>query len=101
RPAPAPGRYYDLGGSSMVSWDDGNPARGDRRPSQFYSLGDLELRLQQDAALPLTGLIFHCSRCGSTLLTRLLEIDPGNRVFIEPRGLREFIFANRLKLDLP
>ena len=46
-------------------------------------------------------LIFHCSRCGSTLLARLLEIDPANRVFLEPQALRQFLHLNRMRLPSP
>lgn len=39
--------------------------------------------LESDA-LPIGGLIFHMSRCGSTLLAQALKAWPGERVFGEP-----------------
>lgn len=41
--------------------------------------------------LPPAAFIFHCSRCGSTLLARLFAADPANRVCIEPEVLRNFL----------
>lgn len=46
-------------------------------------------------------LIFHCGRCGSTLLARLLQIDPTNRVFIEPQALSQFLSENRMRAASP
>jgi hypothetical protein len=85
----------------MVEWQDAGDKPVYAEPRRFYSLRDLEARLEREAAVPPALLIFHCGRCGSTLLARLLEIDPANRVFIEPRGLREFLHANRHHLHLP
>jgi hypothetical protein len=101
RPAPSPRKYYDLGGSSMVEWQGGGDPPWSGAARRFYSLRDLELRLERETAVPPALLIFHCGRCGSTLLARLLEIDPANRVFIEPRALRGFLHANRHRLHLP
>jgi hypothetical protein len=100
RLAPSPCKYYDLGGSSMVEWQGGGDDLESDAVRRFYSLRDLETRLESEAAVPPALLIFHCGRCGSTLLARLLEIDPANRVFIEPRGLRAFLHANRHHLHL-
>ena len=37
----------------------------------------------------------------STLLARLLEIDPTNRVFIEPQALSQFLSENRMRAASP
>ena len=39
--------------------------------------------LQQHPGLPASGLIFHMSRCGSTLLSQLLAASPAHRVISE------------------
>lgn len=41
--------------------------------------------------LPPAVFIFHCGRCGSTLLARLFAADPANRVCIEPEALRNVL----------
>jgi hypothetical protein len=46
--------------------------------------------------LPLQGLIFHMSRCGSTLLAQILAADPGNAVSSEPEPLDGVIQWARL-----
>lgn len=99
RNASSPSRYYDLGQSSITEWQSGVEAPTDGGARRFYSLKDLEARLDREAGLPPSLLIFHCSRCGSTLLARLLGIDPGNRVFIEPPALREFLHLKRAQLS--
>jgi hypothetical protein len=101
RGAPLPSRYYDLGQSSIVEWQSAVEESADRAVRRFYSLRDLELRLERDTAVPPSLLIFHCSRCGSTLLARLLEIDPANRVLIEPPALGDFLHLNRAQLQSP
>ncbi len=85
----------------MVEWQGGGDDSGSGAARRFYSLRDLKSRLECEAAVPPALLIFHCGRCGSTLLARLLEIDRANRVFIEPRALRDFLHANRHRLHLP
>lgn len=50
--------------------------------------------------LPPAAFIFHCSRCGSTLLARLFAADPANRVCIEPEVLRNFL-KTRGRLQSP
>lgn len=101
RRAPAPLRYYDLGQSSIVEWQSGGEDRGDGAARKFYSLPDLEQRLERESALPPALIVLHCGRCGSTLLARLLEIDPANRVFIEPRAVGQFLDLNRSRLASP
>ena len=73
RRAPSPRRYYDLGESSIVEWQRGVEDRDDKAARRFYTLRDLALRLEHEPAVPPSVLIFHCGRCGSTLLARLLE----------------------------
>lgn len=46
-------------------------------------------------------MIFHCGRCGSTLLGRMFAVDPGNRVCLEPRELRQFIRRERANFGEP
>lgn len=62
-------------------------------PDRFHSLRSLADLTTREPVLPVTALIFHCSRCGSTLLTRLLELDAGRRVFAEPVALPKFLDA--------
>jgi hypothetical protein len=40
--------------------------------------------LERSRPLPVSGFIFHMSRCGSTLLSQLLAASPENRVMSEP-----------------
>jgi hypothetical protein len=101
RRAPSPWRYYDLGQSSIVEWQSGVDDHDDGAARRFYTLRELELRLEHETAVQPSLLIFHCSRCGSTLLARLLKIDPTNRVFIEPPALREFLYVKREQLPWP
>ena len=101
RRAPSPWRYYDVGQSSIVEWQSGVEDQVDGAARRFYTLRDLELRLEHETAVLPSVLIFHCSRCGSTLLARLLEIDPANRVFLEPQALRQFLHLNRMRLPSP
>lgn len=51
--------------------------------------------------LPPAAFIFHCGRCGSTLLARLFAADPANRVCIEPEELRNFLQKARGRLQQP
>lgn len=101
RRAPSPERYYDVGQSSIIEWHRGVDDHDDAAPRRFYAMRDLEVRLEQETALRPSMLIFHCGRCGSTLMARLLGIDPANRVFIEPRALSQFLHVNRMRLASP
>ena len=47
RRAPSPRRYYDLGQSSIVEWQSGVDDHDDGAARRFYTLRDLELRLEQ------------------------------------------------------
>ena len=87
-----PRDYHRLGADSVVAiLPRQSPAPAGRR---FQSLRALARRVASEPVLPVAALIFHCSRCGSTLLARLLEHDPGNRVFAEPEALPRFFAAH-------
>ncbi|NJN18302.1 MAG: hypothetical protein HC822_19615 [Oscillochloris sp.] len=45
--------------------------------------------------LPLSGMIFHMSRCGSTLITRVLAADPTNLVIAEAPPIDEVLDTGR------
>jgi hypothetical protein len=47
------------------------------------------------AGLPLRGLVFHVSRCGSTLLCQMLAAVPRNRVVSEPQILDDLLRSDR------
>jgi len=64
----------------------------------FQSWPGLAQRIGSEPVLPVAALIFHCSRCGSTLLARLLELDPALRVFSEPPALPKFLAAHSAAL---
>ncbi len=89
------------------SWQEGRPVVewcqfGDRRwrepffdqtvraahagdcPRQLTSAEVLHAWADAVPELPLAGLIFHLSRCGSTLVSRMLGAVPANRVLSEP-----------------
>lgn len=62
----------------------------DRPTSLVCSMADLEERLSAEPHLPPAAFIFHCSRCGSTLLARLFAAIASNRVFNEPGVWHDF-----------
>ncbi len=87
-----PRNFYSLSGDTLIPMRTPSPnAPLDR---SIHSLRTLENRIQTEPVLPLGALIFHCSRCGSTLLARLFELDRANRVFAEPDPLLKFIAKN-------
>lgn len=54
-----------------------------------------------DAALPdPSGLIFHMSRCGSTLISQMLKAVPGVAVFSEPAPVDAVVRASEFDIDL-
>ncbi|HVU32155.1 MAG TPA: hypothetical protein VHE61_01890 [Opitutaceae bacterium] len=94
-PEPSDDRIYPsdfrrIGPDSIVTKLTGHASA---LPDRFHSLRSLADLTAREAVLPVTALIFHCSRCGSTLLTRLLELDAGRRVFAEPVALPKFLAA--------
>ena len=53
-------------------------------------------------SVPLAGIVFHMSRCGSTLLARMLGAVPGNLVLSEPEPLDAVLlwaWRERIPLD--
>ena len=44
------------------------------------------------------ALVFHMSRCGSTLVSRLLATLPGARVIVEPKPLNTLLMADEAEL---
>lgn len=83
-----PLRFYDLGDRPLIElWDLDNA----RRPeSLVYSVRRLEERVQTEPCLPPAAFIFHCTRCGSTLLARILAANETNRVYNEPAAFHHF-----------
>jgi hypothetical protein len=55
------------------------------------SLGELVELARVRPGLPLGGMIFHMSRCGSTLISRILAADPDNLVIAEAPPLDEVL----------
>lgn len=91
-----PRNYVRLGGHDLFAMRP--PASLHYAEHRFHSVHDLQRRLNAEPAVPLTALIFHCARCGSTLLARMLELEPENRVFAEPASLPRFLGANEAAL---
>ena len=60
------------------------------RPVVTTGLDEL-LALDDEPSLALAGMIFHLSRCGSTLVSRLLGILPGVVVLAEPAPLNALL----------
>lgn len=60
---------------------------------RFQSLRELADRVEREPVLPLRALVFHCSRCGSTLLARLFVAEGSSRVFAEPEVLGKFFWS--------
>lgn len=83
-----PLRYHDLGGTPLIElWD---LSRADSPESLVCSIASLEKRIGTGPCLPPGAFIFHCSRCGSTLLARLFAMLATNRVFNEPGAFHAF-----------
>lgn len=58
------------------------------------SLGELVELAHARPGLPLGGMIFHMSRCGSTLVSRVLAADPANLVLAEAPPLDELLVVS-------
>ncbi len=86
-----PRDFRRIGQDSIVTM---LPVHSGSLPDRFRSLRSLAELTGREPVLPVKALIFHCSRCGSTLLTRLLELDAGRRVFAEPIALPKFLEAH-------
>jgi len=91
-----PRELHVLGRDALVAIDP-NAAQlaPDRR---FESLHELTSRVERGSVLPVRALVFHSSRCGSTLLARLFAAEGSTRVFAEPPVLGRFLwrFAEQL-----
>jgi len=59
----------------------------------FTSLQRLGRVIDDLEGVPPALFVFHVTRCGSTLLGRMLRSDPANRVFLEPRSLIDLLLA--------
>lgn len=92
-----PRNFYSLGADSLVVTRPQDP----KAPleSSVHSWESLKRRLETEPYLPVEALIFHCSRCGSTLLNRFFEIDASNRAFAEPEALLKYLIANAQQLS--
>lgn len=95
-----PTRYHQLGESWLLEWMPSQP--GSTGPTaclvpQSSSRHVMLSRAQMDALLTARPpaepalFIFHVSHCGSTLLARLLSLDPSLRVCVEPDYLGRFL----------
>lgn len=93
------------GMSASIDWGDLNGVRfdepffhqtverwagGDPKPLVRTGLDALEA-LADAPALEPAAIVFHASRCGSTLLARLLRAVPGMLVLAEPQPISEFL----------
>lgn len=87
-----------MGREGIVEWHAPGQSSAER---EFVSLTSLRQRVEREPTLPVALFIFHCGRCGSTLLGRMLEIDRANRVLLEPNALQRFIEVNHDRLDRP
>jgi hypothetical protein len=85
-----------LGTEAIVEW---NTPGESPAMHEFVSLTGLRKRAEREPVLPLAQIIFHCGRCGSTLLGRMLEVEPANRVLLEPNALLRFLEVNRATFD--
>jgi hypothetical protein len=60
---------------------------------------DVLLALDQEPSLDPAGMIFHCSRCGSTLVSRLLSTVAGVVVVAEPSPLNALLGLDPARVD--
>lgn len=93
-----PLRFYELGSDSILEWHEPG---ADSAVREFRLLRTLQHRIDAGPMLPPALFVFHCGRCGSTLLGRLLEVDIANRVCLEPNALLQFFELNEHRLDSP
>ncbi len=87
-----PRSYVSLGRDALLAM------RPDAGATSLTSLGQLARRQGEEPVLPLAALVFHCSRCGSTLFSRLFQHAAGTRVFAEPEALPRFLHAHSAAL---
>ncbi|MEZ0352731.1 hypothetical protein [Mycobacterium sp. pR1184] len=79
---------------TVARWESGPSAR----PLIRTGLDELE-SLDGTASLDPAGMIFHLSRCGSTLVSRLLGTHPGLVVVAEPAPLNSLLGLNPAHVD--
>lgn len=91
-----PRRYFPMGREAIVEWHVPGRPPAERA---FVSLASLRARVECEPVLPPALFVFHCGRCGSTLLGRMLEVDRSNRVLLEPNALQRFLEVHRVDLD--
>lgn len=94
---PFPRRHVMSAGRALVTLRTIDPAQP--QSLDVVSLPGLVTRTETEATLPLGALIFHCGRCGSTLLARLLALAPSNRVFAEPDVLAKFLWQYHAEIS--
>jgi len=75
---------------TVSRWAATNPA-----PQMVRTDLDALAVLDQAPSLDPSGLIFHLSRCGSTLLARLLRQVPGCLVISEPDSINSLLVADK------
>jgi hypothetical protein len=73
-------------------------ARGAQAPTVRTDL-DALVELDRAPSLDPSGLIFHLSRCGSTLIARLLRQVPGSIVVSEPDIVNRLLIADDALID--
>lgn len=79
---------------TVAKWAAANPA------GRMVRTGlDALVVLDQAPSLDPSGFIFHLSRCGSTLLTRLLQQIPGCVIVSEPTIINELLLTDDADLD--
>jgi hypothetical protein len=109
---------YLAGGQLMLDWCFTGPRRflepffGDTIDQVNRDLASLLFRHQttieeasdwerRSPGMPPAGFIFHMSRCGSTLVSRMLAALPENRVLSEPTALNTVIRAALVDEGIP
>jgi gluconate kinase len=63
-----------------------------RHQTPMATLGEVAAANEQET-LPLAGLVFHCSRCGSTLVSQMLAQLPSVLALAEPAALNSVLMA--------
>jgi hypothetical protein len=74
-------------------------ASGPRTPSVVRTGLEALVALDSEPSLEPAGMIFHLSRCGSTLVSRLLGTLPGVIVVAEPAPLNTLLGLNTDRVD--
>ncbi len=81
-------------GQTVARWADSDPPRNLVRTGL-----DALMALDTEPSLDPSGFIFHLSRCGSTLVSRLLATLPGVLVVSEPDPLNALVEADPDMVD--